>query len=66
MWTPNVFRGVGVGMAAGSLAAGVMSGPVTGAACALVTAGYWKIGLDDLSQTQHTIRRSRVFTFYLP
>ncbi len=45
-------------MVVGSLAAGALVGPFTGAACAIVTAGYWKIGLDDMRQTTHTIRRN--------
>jgi hypothetical protein len=42
-WSPTVFKGVGAGMAVGSLAAGFLSGPITGAVCAAVTAGYLKV-----------------------
>ena len=61
LWTPKVFRSVGVGLVVGTAATGVFVGPVSGLLCAAATAAYWKIGLDDLAQTTHTLRRNFPF-----
>lgn len=58
MWTPDVFRRVGAGLALGSVALGVMGSPAAGACAAAVTAAYWKVGLSDMAQTSHTLRRN--------
>lgn len=60
-WTPDVFRNVGVGLAASSAAAAVAIGPVTGLSMAAFTALYWKVGLDDMNQNASTIRRNFPF-----
>jgi hypothetical protein len=62
LWTPKVFRVAGVGMVAGSVAvATVGESPVEGALCLAATGAYWKIGLDDMKQTSHTLRRNFPF-----
>jgi len=60
-WTPEVFRNVGVGLAASSAAAAVAVGPVAGLSMAALTAFYWKVGLDDMNQNASTIRRNFPF-----
>ena len=57
-WNPTVFRTVGAAAAVGSLVVGYTVGPLTGAIAAIATAAYWKVGLDDLRQTKHTILRN--------
>ena len=57
-WTPTVFMNVGYGLAASTAAAAYFAGPVTGLGLAALTAMYWKIGLEDMKQTTHTIRRN--------
>ena len=58
MWSPSAFRAVGVGLIAGSAATAVLVGPLPGAAAAILTAGFWKVGLDDMKQTSHSILRN--------
>lgn len=57
-WTPSVFKAVGAAAIAGSIAAGITVGPITGSVAAAVTALYWKVGIDDMRQTKHTILRN--------
>ena len=61
LWTPDVFRTFGAGLAAASVATGVLVGPLSGLALAAGTALYWKIGLDDMAQTSHSLRRNFPF-----
>jgi len=61
LWTPDVFRTVGAGLAAASVATGALVGPLSGLALAAGTALYWKIGLDDMAQTSHSLRRNFPF-----
>ena len=59
-WNPQVFKKFGVGFAVGSVALFGYCGPlslVPYAATAL-TAGYWKLGLEDINQKRHTVRRN--------
>jgi hypothetical protein len=57
-WSPQAFRVVGAGLAASSLALGYLEGPVVGAALAALTAGYVRLGLADMAQTSHALRRN--------
>lgn len=62
LWTPKVFKGVGAGMVAGSILVGTIGeSPVEGAMCLAATGAYWKIGLDDMRQESHTLRRNFPF-----
>lgn len=62
-WNRTAFRKVGYGLAAASAASlgaplfldvGIVPGLVMGA----LTAGYWKVGLQDMAQKGHAIRRN--------
>lgn len=57
-WSPSVFKAVGTAAAVGAAVAGLAIGPLTGAIAATATAAYWKVGLDDMRQTKHTILRN--------
>lgn len=57
-WSPEVFRKVGYGMAAGVVAAGALGSPATGAVMAVPVGLYWWIGLRDLKQESHTLKRN--------
>jgi len=59
-WSPRTFYTVGAAAAAGSAAAGLLYGPyaVTPWLCSGATAWFWKMGLEDMSQENHTIRRN--------
>ncbi|CAB1103239.1 unnamed protein product [Ectocarpus sp. CCAP 1310/34] len=57
-WSPEVFRKVGYGMAAGVVATGALGGPLTGLAAAVPVAGYWWLGLRDLKQESSTLKRN--------
>jgi glutamate synthase domain-containing protein 2 len=57
-WSPSAFRAVGVGLVAGSAATAALAGPLPGAVLALLTAGYWRVGLRDLRQTSHSVLRN--------
>ena len=56
-WTPAVFRKVGYGMGALSAASFTVD-PALGVALSGLTGGYWYLGLTDMQQTRHTIRRN--------
>ncbi len=58
LWTPNVFKAVGVGLGLGSAAAAFFAGPLAGAAAAAATALYWRVGLADMAQSGSSIRRN--------
>ena len=53
-----MFKAVGTAAAVGAAVAGVAIGPLAGAIAATATAAYWKVGLDDMRQTKHTILRN--------
>ncbi|CAM9544710.1 unnamed protein product [Ectocarpus sp. 12 AP-2014] len=57
-WSPEVFRKVGYGMAAGVVATGALGGPLTGLVVAVPVAGYWWLGLRDLKQESSTLKRN--------
>ena len=68
-WNRNTFRKVGYGLvgltgaaAALPLASGVPLAEVVfyapSALLAVLTASYWRVGLSDIKQTQHAIRRN--------
>ena len=59
-WNPDVFKKFGVGLSVGSLALFGYCGPLSVVPYAALglTLGYWKVGLEDLSQHTHTIRRN--------
>ncbi|CAM9566539.1 unnamed protein product, partial [Ectocarpus fasciculatus] len=57
-WSPEVFRKVGYGMAAGVVATGALGGPLTGLVVAVPVAGYWWVGLRDLKQESSTLKRN--------
>lgn len=56
-WNKEKFQALGGVLAAGSLA-GFAAHPVLGITASTFTAGYWYLGLQDLKQTRHTIRRN--------
>lgn len=63
-WSRDNFRKVGYGLGAGTGALGVAaviwsSAMMTPAVVAgILTTAYWKIGLEDMKQTSHAIRRN--------
>jgi len=57
-WNPKLFKGVGVGLGVGAVVTGALVSPLAGAALAVATGAYWKVGLDDMRQTDHTLRRN--------
>ena len=60
-WDHHVFKAVGVCLAGGSVATALLVGPVAGTLAAVATAGYWKVGLDDMAQHGSSIRRNFPF-----
>ena len=56
-WTPAVFRKVGVGLGVVSTASFAVH-PALGVTLSGLTCGYWYVGLQDMQQTNHTIRRN--------
>eukprot|EP00946_MAST-07B_sp_MAST-7B-sp1_P004691 g4691.t1 len=56
-WNKEKFMVLGGALAAGSLAS-FAAHPALGVTTSVVTAGYWYLGLQDLKQTRHTIRRN--------
>lgn len=67
-WNRATFRKVGYGLSAmtafsavGSAITGGLSNPVTFVPTVILgalTAGYWKVGLTDIKQSSHAIRRN--------
>lgn len=64
-WDREAFRKVGYGLVAGSTglgAAGLFyadaSWAVPAGLAALLTAGYWRVGLQDMKQRSHAVRRN--------
>ena len=57
-WDRDAFRKVGYGLALGSVASLPAGYPVLSAALTTTTAAYWAIGLNDIRQTNQTIRRN--------
>lgn len=57
-WTPASFRWVGGVFAAATAASALLGSPLLTFGAAAFTGAYWKIGLDDLSQTSSTVRRN--------
>ena len=57
-WTPGVFRAVGAGLAVGTGVTAALGNVLPAAVCALATAAYWKVGIDDMAQTSSSIRRN--------
>ncbi|CAM9990871.1 unnamed protein product, partial [Hapterophycus canaliculatus] len=57
-WSPEVFRKVGFGMAAGVVATGALGNPVTGMMAAVPVGLYWWVGLRDMKQEAHTLKRN--------
>ncbi len=56
-WNADLFRKVGAGLGVASLGAFAVH-PALGVVASGATAGYWYLGLSDLKQTRHTIRRN--------
>jgi glutamate synthase domain-containing protein 2 len=63
-WDRNVFRNVGYGLVAGSTglgAAALWHDPgwmIPAGLATILTAGYWRIGLQDMKQQSHAVRRN--------
>lgn len=57
-WNPELFRQVGYGLAAGVLAMGTLGSPMMGVITACPVGLYWWIGLRDMNQEQHSLRRN--------
>lgn len=65
-WNRDTFKTVGRGMAVATVALGIggatLSGTVAAMAPAAVlgalTAGYWRVGLKDMKQSSHAVRRN--------
>lgn len=57
-WNPNIFRKVGFGLAAGTVALGALGSPVAGAIAALPVGLYWLTGIQDMKQEAQTLRRN--------
>jgi hypothetical protein len=62
-WNRDTFRRVGyvLGASTGALAAGSLMVPMVAVPTALLgalTTMYWKVGLNDMKQTSHAIRRN--------
>ncbi|KAL9187423.1 hypothetical protein ACHAXT_001526 [Thalassiosira profunda] len=57
-WDRDAFRKVGYCLALGSVASLPAGYPVLSAALTTTTAAYWAIGLNDIRQTNQTIRRN--------
>ncbi|CAN0357480.1 unnamed protein product, partial [Laminaria digitata] len=58
MWSPQTFRKVGYGMAAGAVGLGAFGSPVAGAVAAVPVGLYWWVGLRDLRQESHSLKRN--------
>ena len=62
-WNRDTFRRIGyvLGVSTGALAAGSFVAPITAVPTVILgalTTMYWKIGLNDMKQTSHAIRRN--------
>mmetsp|Transcript_48913 Transcript_48913/g.78822 ORF Transcript_48913/g.78822 Transcript_48913/m.78822 type:complete len:579 (-) Transcript_48913:173-1909(-) len=59
-WNHKLFYSVGTAMAAGTTAVAVTSGyfALSPYVAAAATAYFWKMGIEDMSQDRHTIRRN--------
>lgn len=57
-WNPTVFRQVGYGLAAGTVAVGALGGPLAGVMMACPVGLYWWAGLRDMRQESQTLRRN--------
>ena len=57
-WNPRVFRQVGYGMVASAAAVGMLGGPTAGAILAVPVGLYWWVGLRDLQQESHSLKRN--------
>jgi glutamate synthase domain-containing protein 2 len=57
-WNRTTFRQVGYGMVGLTVGLGVLFPWTVAVPAALATAGYWMVGLQDISQTSHAIRRN--------
>ena len=64
-WNASTFRKVGYGLSAvtaglgvGGVATGTVTGCIPAAVIGALTAGYWRVGLKDMEQTSHAVRRS--------
>ncbi|CAM9438482.1 unnamed protein product [Discosporangium mesarthrocarpum] len=57
-WNPVVFRKTGYGLAVMAVTAGMLGGPWVGLGVAVPVCGYWWLGLKDLAQERHSIRRN--------
>lgn len=57
-WNPVVFRKLGYGMAAGTVAMGALGSPMAGAMMAVPVGLYWWTGLQDMKQESQTLRRN--------
>ncbi|KAJ1617753.1 hypothetical protein T492DRAFT_605102 [Pavlovales sp. CCMP2436] len=59
-WSPTKFYYAGAGMTAGLAVIAIVKGPfsVAALATAIPVALWWRIGLADIAQTKHTIKRN--------
>lgn len=64
-WDRNAFRNVGYGLVAGTTGLGAASifyndtgMMIPAGIAALLTAGYWRVGLQDINQQSHAVRRN--------
>ena len=57
-WNPSKFKAVGGALAAASAASLAFAPLAPAAILSSLTAGYWVVGLRDMKQTQHAIRRN--------
>lgn len=57
-WNSDMFRKVGYGLAAGTVAVGALGSPVAGAIAAVPVGLYWLTGLQDMKQEAQSLRRN--------
>ncbi|GMH87378.1 hypothetical protein TrVE_jg12463 [Triparma verrucosa] len=69
-WNPKLFKQVGFGLGAASVASlGILANDMLHPALPVgiigFTAVYWKVGTDDLNQSNHTLRRNFPFLCHM-
>lgn len=57
-WSPRVFKKVGYGLAAGTVAIGALGSPLAGVIAAVPVGLYWWTGSQDMKQESQTLRRN--------